>query len=206
MLSIADPSQAEVVETVRQARARHPEWPLIVAQSHLHRGYTADARRHPERYPYHGDDRDLTDPGIPAPIRAALRLQRGLFAGLPGPAPRFVPLDLTRPEDGLEPADFGADPLRSALREAGAEAVHNILREAWKAGQSGTERRAAAIVWAAAAAAGAAGAVPVPAVGMAGVPGIIAPGCCGNWPRPIRWRWKAHAGARSSARSGAACS
>ncbi|MCS6931247.1 MAG: GTPase domain-containing protein [Acetobacteraceae bacterium] len=174
VLSIADPSQDEVVETVRQARARHPEWPLIVAQSHLHRGYPADARRHPERYPYRGDESDLTDPAIPAPIRAALKAQRGRFAGLPGPPPRFVPLDLTRPEDGLEPADFGADALRSALREAGAEAVYNILRQMWDAGQSETEQRAAAIVWAAAAAAGAAGAVPVPAVGMAGVPGIIA--------------------------------
>lgn len=161
------------MKTLREVRRRHPEWPLIAAETHLHTGYPADQMRHPAQYPYTGDDRDLTNPDIPSAIRAALKAQRRLFEGLPGPPPRFVPIDLTRPEDGFNPPDFGSAALRSAVLDAGGDALVGLLRDAWQAGQSETEKRAATIVWWAAGVAGASGAVPIPVFGLGGLFGVI---------------------------------
>jgi uncharacterized protein (DUF697 family) len=125
VLRVGDPAQQAVLGAVRDIRARHPDWPLIVAQTWLHALY-----RHPPQhelpYPFTGLGTDAALPGVPEDLSRALMHQRTLFAGLPG-AGRvlFVPLDFTRPEDGLPPADYGLDALLAAIELAAPLAVQN---------------------------------------------------------------------------------
>lgn len=150
--NIADPNQASVVEVVRAIRKRHPEWPIVVAQTHLHLGYPAGAN-HP-----------AADAAFPETLRMALDAQRGLFDGLPGAAPSFVPIDFTQPEDGYVPPDYGLAALAEALAEAGIASFKNL--EVAKIGH--ITRGAHNLVWAYAASAGLSGGVPVPLVGIGG--------------------------------------
>jgi len=41
VMSVADPDQAAIVDVLRQVRARHPDWPVLVAQTHFHACYDA---------------------------------------------------------------------------------------------------------------------------------------------------------------------
>ena len=53
VMQVADPVQHVVLRTLQQARRRHPEWPLVVAQTGLHRLYPAGIG-HPDPYPFTG--------------------------------------------------------------------------------------------------------------------------------------------------------
>ena len=117
-MQVDDPAQVSVVSVVREARRRHPEWPLVVAQTGLHRLYSPGAR-HPDSYPYTGGTEDVTNPEIVHALRQALAHQRKLFGGLRGPAPRFVPVDFTLAEDGFPPQDFGLEAFWRVLEVAG---------------------------------------------------------------------------------------
>lgn len=117
VMQVDDPVQEPVLSVVREARRRHSEWPLVVAQTGLHRLYPSGTR-HPEPYRYTGSEADLSDPMIPHALRQALAYQRKLFGGLPGPPPRFVPVDLTTCEDALPPRDFGLAALWKAIERA----------------------------------------------------------------------------------------
>jgi uncharacterized protein (DUF697 family) len=150
--NIADPNQASVIETVRAIRKRHPEWPIVVAQTHLHLGYPAGAN-HP-----------ADESTLPEKLRVALDAQRELFEGLPGEPPIFVPVDFTSPEDGFVPPDYGLAALADALAQAGISAFKNL--EIAKIAH--VTRAAHNLVWAYAASAGVSGGVPVPLVGIGG--------------------------------------
>ncbi|WP_237214782.1 GTPase family protein, partial [Falsiroseomonas oryziterrae] len=122
VLRVDDPAQGAVLAALRAARRRHPDWPLVVAQTHLHALYPAGAP-HPDPYPFTGGVEDLSHPAIPHALRQALAHQRALFDDLPGPAPRFVPLDFTDAADGYDPIHYGLDALLAALAEAGPAAA-----------------------------------------------------------------------------------
>src|SRR6185503_14772660 len=104
---VADPAQDSVVQVLREARRRHPDWPIVVAQTGLHRLYPVGTR-HAEPYP---GERPLDDPAHPWPwaLRQAITHQRRLFERLPGPPPRFVPIDFTTMEDLMPPVDYGLE-------------------------------------------------------------------------------------------------
>jgi predicted GTPase len=74
VMQVEDAAQAAVLRVVRQARQRHPDWPVLVAQTGLHRRYPPGFQ-HPEPF---------AEAALPDSLRAALAHQRGLFAGLPG--------------------------------------------------------------------------------------------------------------------------
>jgi predicted GTPase len=57
VMQVADPAQHTVLQILRQVRQRHPEWPVIVAQTGLHRLYSAELG-HPNPYPYTGGAED----------------------------------------------------------------------------------------------------------------------------------------------------
>lgn len=152
-MNVADRNQASVLDVVRAIRKRHPEWPIVVAQTHLHLAYPPGAN-HPAEYL-----RDESDA-----LRVALAAQRKDFEGLAGNAPRFVPLDFTLPEDGYAPPDYGLGALVDALAEAGIDAFKNI--EIARLGHMA--RRTRNLVWAYAASAGVSGGMPVPLVGIGG--------------------------------------
>jgi len=161
---VDDPAQGAVLAALRAARRRHPDWPVIVAQTHLHALYPAGAA-HPDPYPFTGGPDDLLNPAIPHALRQALAHHRALFEGLPGPAPRFVPLDFTDAADGYEPTGFGLDALLAALAEAAPEAARAIA--AAREAPDGTRR----LILGYAAAAAGGGAVPAPAIGIAALAG-----------------------------------
>jgi len=168
VMQVADPVQQTVLRVLRQARRRHPDWPVVVAQTGLHRLYPLSIG-HPEPYPYTGGTEDETQALLPHALRQALAHQRRLFDGLPGPPPRFVPIDFTVPEDGYPPHDFGLEMFWRALQEAGPrafEALHLALADT----ESDRIRaKARPLIYGYGAAAAGAGAVPIPIVGVGGL-------------------------------------
>ena len=172
-MQVADPIQQTVAHVVEQARRRHVNWPVIVAQTGLHRLYAAGTG-HPGPYLYTGGPEDVTNDTLPQGLRQALAFQRRLFRGLPGPRPRFVPIDFTVPEDGLLPADFGIERLRRVLEEMGLSAFE-ILHAAGADAESDCIRaKARRLIYGYGAAAAGVGAAPVPLVGVGGLGGILA--------------------------------
>lgn len=113
-----DPDQSAVLDAITAARRRHPDWPVVVAQTCLHDGYRP-GRGHALPYPFEADLAALSASGVPNDLLRSLQHQRALFDGLPGDGPvSFVAIDFTLAEDGLTPADYGRDALVSALEAA----------------------------------------------------------------------------------------
>jgi uncharacterized protein (DUF697 family) len=173
VMQVADPVQPRVLDVLREARRRHPDWPVVAAQTGQHRLYPIGTG-HPQPYPYTGDREDETRAALPHPLRQALAHQRRLFDGLPGPPPRFVPVDFTVPEDGFPPCDYGIELFWLALEEAGPrafEALH-LARAGVECDRIGAKARP--LIYGYGAAAASAGAVPIPLVGVGGLAGILA--------------------------------
>jgi len=130
-MRVLDPQQETLVDAVRAIRRRHPEWPVVVAQTTLHEGYATRAD-HVKPYPYGNQDPAvLAAAGVPSGLIRSLARQRALFDGLPGKgALRFVPIDFTLPEDGWEPPDYGYEAFLAALEHVAPAAVvtslHNL--------------------------------------------------------------------------------
>jgi uncharacterized protein (DUF697 family)/predicted GTPase len=165
VLRAGDPAQDAVFKATRAIRARHPAWPVVVAQTWLHALYPFPPS-HPDPYPFDADGLN-----IPSALARALAHQRQQFSALGGTGPvMFVPLDFTRPDDGLAPADYGLDALLAALSEALPSAVMARIEalHADRGGKIAAEARSAILGYAVAA--GAADALPI--VAIAAVPAI----------------------------------
>lgn len=170
--SLPDPDQAPVLDVLRKVRRRHPDWPIVVAQTRIHALYPPGSG-HPAAYSFTGGADDETSPAIPHPLRQAIAYQRRLFTALPGAAPRFVPIDFTQPEDGYAPEDYGIGALLAAIGKAGPEA-HEALQEAARRDEADRIRaRCRPIILGHAVAAAGAGAAPVPLIGVGGLAGVI---------------------------------
>ncbi len=168
-----DPQQEAIVEAVRAIRRRHPEWPIVVAQTTLHEGYAAGTD-HAKPYPY-GDQNAavLASAGVPSDLIRSLSRQRALFDGLPGKgALQFVPIDFTLPEDGWEPTDYGYDALLVALEHVAPAAVATSLHNLHGDASDALAARAQPHILGYATAAGAADIWPV--AGVALVPAVQA--------------------------------
>ncbi len=167
-MKAADVRQDAVFEVLRAVRRRHPEWPVLIAQTGLHELYPPGGE-HLLPYPY---DREPLPPQVPNDLARALHEQRGRLSELPGSAPvRWTPVDLTLPEDGWTPANYGLEAFWAA-----AEAVSALRLRAMLWGDAGVRdayARAAHphIVGHAMAAAGI-GALPL--VDLVGVPAMQA--------------------------------
>jgi uncharacterized protein (DUF697 family) len=165
-----DPEQRAVLDAIAAVRARHPDWPVVVAQTSLHEGYTAGALGHVLPYPFGAPEEPA---GVPEPLVRALAHQRGLFDALPGRgAVSFVPIDFTAAGDGFEPQDYGREALIGALIAAAPTAVALALAGLPDASAAGTARRADSYTLGFALAAGASDAVPV--AGVVAVPAVQA--------------------------------
>ena len=173
VMQVADPAQHMVLRVLAQARRRHPDWPVIVAQTGLHRLYPVGAG-HPEQYPYSGGSQDETHGPVPHALRQALAHQRRLFEGLPGRPPRFVAIDFTVPEDGYQPHDFGLDMFLRTLEEAAPEAFEALHLARADALSDRIRTKARPLIYGYGAVAAGAGAVPIPIVGVSSLAGILA--------------------------------
>jgi uncharacterized protein (DUF697 family) len=173
VMQVADPVQQKVLSVLREARGRHPDWPVVVAQTGLHRLYPFGSG-HPRPYPYTGGKEDETDTALPHPLRQALVYQRRMFDGLPGPLPRFVPIDFTLPEDGFPPNDYGIEMFWLALEEAGPRAFEALHLARADAESDRIRAKARPLIYGYGATAAGAGAVPIPLVGVGGLAGVLA--------------------------------
>jgi len=112
VMKATDIRQDAVFAVLRQVRKRHPEWPVLIAQTGLHEAYPPDAD-HLQPYPY---DRDPLPLAVPVDLARALAAQREQLGTLPGSAPvRWIAIDLTLPEDGWTSADYGLEALWMAI-------------------------------------------------------------------------------------------
>jgi uncharacterized protein (DUF697 family) len=162
-----DLEQDAVVSVMRAARQRHPDWPVVIAQTALHEGYPAGMTHPP--YPAAAN---LVSAVMPRDLARALTHQRSLFALLPGrAAASFVPIDFTRAGDGYAPVDYGREALIDALIAAAPAAVAVALTELVRAGED-TAGKVNPHILGFALAAGASDAVPV--AGLVAVPVVQA--------------------------------
>ena len=114
VMKATDIRQDAVLTVLRQVRKRHPEWPVLIAQTGLHEAYPPDAQ-HLQPYPY---DQQPAPPILPTDLARALAAQRERLGTLPGSAPvRWIAIDLTLPEDGWEPTHYGLEALWMAISE-----------------------------------------------------------------------------------------
>jgi len=181
-----DAQQGPVLSVIRAARKRHPDWPVVVAQTCLHEGYGAGVRQHILPYPL-GESPSTA--GVPDPLVRALEHQRTLFQSLPGrQAPTFVPIDFTQAGDGFEPIAYGREGLIGALIAAAPAAVAVALAELPHAQDDSLASRFNAHVLGFALAAGASDAFPV--AGVIAVPVVqaamlqqLAKLCGASWDR-----------------------
>lgn len=173
VMQVADPAQETVLRAVQAARRRHPDWPVIVAQTCLHRLYPASLG-HPTCYPYTGGPEDEVNASVPHALRQAIAFQRKRFEDVRGPRPRFVPIDFTLPEDGFPPHDFGLETFRRAVEEAGCSAFEALHVAEAEAESDRISAKARPLIYGYATAAAGAGAVPVPLLGIGGLAGVIA--------------------------------
>lgn len=126
VVKIADPGQDAVFDVVRAVRGRHPDWPVLVVHTGLHELYPAGGV-HPLPYPLDSED-DARPAAWPGDVARAWRAQRDQLGALAGAAPvRSVLVDLTLPEDGFAPHDYGRDALWSAIESLTAERLRREL-------------------------------------------------------------------------------
>ncbi|AHB47791.1 hypothetical protein W911_04215 [Hyphomicrobium nitrativorans NL23] len=119
-----DPDQGAVRDALHRVRSRHPDWPIVVAQTTLHDAYPL-GQGHTQPYPFDPHAPPEAIDRIPVDLMRALAYQRTLLDNLPGKGPLlFIPIDLTKPEDALAPHDYGLDALTEALSTV---APHGML-------------------------------------------------------------------------------
>ncbi len=168
VMKAADAGQAAIIDVVRAARRRHPDWPVLVAQTCLHEAYTPGAG-HRQPYPFDAQGRPVIE--LPGDLARMLAWQREQMTDLPGSgAVGFVPLDFTQPGDGFEPQTYGLDALRDGLLKVAPAAV--VTAVATGGGAGATARKAGQHILGYATAAGAIDAVPV--AGAVAVPAVQA--------------------------------
>lgn len=112
VMKVADINQAAVFEVLHAIRQRHPEWPVLIVQTSLHELYPSGFG-HVHPWPYADEPLPQT---VPLDLCRAIQAQRGVLKHLPGSAPlRWVAADLTLPEDGFAPPDYGLAALWQAI-------------------------------------------------------------------------------------------
>lgn len=163
-----DHAQQCVLDPLKKILKEHPKWPLIVVQTSLHEGYPDGQRDHIEPFPF-------AEPPypeeVPEDLRRSLAAQREWFADYDA---RFVPVDLTLPEDGFATEHYGLDALWEAIEEALPLGLRNMMRQTRdvrKALRSIYFRTAHPHILSYAIAAGAAAGIPLPLID---VPLIVA--------------------------------
>jgi uncharacterized protein (DUF697 family) len=168
-----DHQQDEVLGVVAAVRRRRPDWPIVVAQTCLHDGY-APGEGHVLPYPFSVGSGEPLDSRLPETLTRSLAHQRQtVLARVGGTGPiLFAPVDLTHPEDGLEPRHYGLEALREAIAQAAPASILASLGAIESASSDRLLARDNPLIVGHAAAAAAADLVPV--AGAIAVPGVQA--------------------------------
>lgn len=161
VMKAMDHSQHAVMKAVKSIHKAKPGWPIIVVQTALHEGYPDAGFEHLSPYPFEYDDWTKT---IPDNLRRSLLGQRNLFKGIDA---QFVPVDLTLPEDGYHPVNYGLEAFWHSLEAAlphGIAVMLHEMKEVRKELHDIYSKAAHPHIIAYALLSGVAGAVPVPFV------------------------------------------
>jgi uncharacterized protein (DUF697 family) len=158
VIKAMDHAQGCVLGPLGKILKSHPGWPLVVVQTVLHEGYPSVDFRHVLPYPF---DAYPYPPSVPQDLARSLAAQRQWFAGY---GARFVPVDLTLPEDHFDPEHYGLDALWAAIEEALPLGLRAMLQENRKSLRDIYFRSAQPHILSYAAVAGAAASVPLPLV------------------------------------------
>jgi len=168
VMKALDLEQRAVLDIVAAVRRRHPEWPVVVAQTSLHEAYPMGGG-HVLPYPFQA----TPVAGVPQELLRALQYQRALFGRvLARGEPQYVPIDFTPVEDGLVPHAYGREALLDTLIAAAPAAVRLALAELPGSGVGSSAEAHNAHILGFALAAGASDAVPV--AGIVAVPVVQA--------------------------------
>jgi uncharacterized protein (DUF697 family) len=125
VMKATDIRQDPVFAVLRAVRRRHPDWPTLIAQTGLHEAYPPGGE-HLLPYPY---DQEPLPPQVPIDLGRALIAQRQRLGPLLGAAPvRWTPIDLTLPDDGFEPVNYGLEALWTALDTISTLGLQAMLR------------------------------------------------------------------------------
>ena len=169
-MKACDAAQDTVLDVVQAARARHPDWPVLVVQTALHEAYPPGGG-HVLPYPFDAEGRPAAAlPGDLARMLAWQREQCERLSGFGNLA--FAAVDLTQAGDGLEPVHYGVEALREALLKVAPGAIAAALGVQGGAAGDARVRRAGQHVLGYATAAAAADVVPV--AGAVAVPAVQA--------------------------------
>jgi uncharacterized protein (DUF697 family) len=173
VMKALDHQQSAIFDVVTTVRRRHPDWPILVAQTTLHEAYAPGAR-HAQPYPF--ADRDPAtwqDAGVPHGLVRSLLAQRARFRAAPGHDNiAFVPIDFTLPQDGYQPPDYGLQALITALAVVAPAAVTASIRSTLTLANAERATASNPLILKFATAAAAADLVPV--AGAVAVPGLQA--------------------------------
>jgi uncharacterized protein (DUF697 family) len=168
-----DHAQENVLRHLREIRRAQPRRPMLLVLTCLHEGYPQ--QQHPLPFPFPAD---LAKTPLPdnenglAQLDRSIAEQRRRFDGL---VDRIVPVDLTRPEEGFDVANYGGEQLKTALLELLPEAYAHTLRtlaEATNELRDLYARHALPHILAYSTLAATTGAIPVPWIDLLILPGI----------------------------------
>lgn len=123
VMKAMDHAQDAVMQAVRAVHKAKPDWPVIVVQTALHEGYPDVGFEHPSPYPFEGEG---WAHAAPENLRRSLLEQRKLFKGIDA---QFVAVDLTLPEDGYQPVNYGLDAFWRCLEIALPHGVALMLHD-----------------------------------------------------------------------------
>ena len=121
VIKAMDHAQKPVLSALHAIRKARPNWPVIVVQTALHEGYHKHSDLHVLPFPF---DTEPWPVAIPNDLARSLQHQRKGFAGY---ADRFVAVDLTLPEDGFTPSEYGLESLWTAIEDEFPRGLRSIL-------------------------------------------------------------------------------
>lgn len=108
-----------IIEPLKVIRKSSPDRPILLALTCLHQAYPQ--AQHPP-YPFGSE---LLPVGLDESVRRAIAGQQTVFGGM---VDAIVPIDLTQPEDGFVPPDYGGRQLVDTLIDVLPSAYRTSLR------------------------------------------------------------------------------
>lgn len=154
---VMDHALEALVKPLEAIRRAAPHRPVILVLTCLHEAYPGEQHPRPDPFDEQGEAGHL-----PGELRRSLELQKQRFGGL---VDYVVPVDLTKPEEGYDRADFGGERLKAATLDALPDAYRQTflnLDAAMRPLKSLNEQRATPYVISYSTLAATAAAVPTP--------------------------------------------
>ena len=124
-IRVTDHSLDELVASLKLIRGQSPSRPILLALTSLHDAYAGKPHPSSEILETLADlEIAQSDARLPGSLSRSLTAQLDRFAGL---VDHTVAIDLTKPEDGFDPCDLGADRLFEAVLDHLPAAMRQTL-------------------------------------------------------------------------------